>query len=90
MMLMAPVVASSDEPSLPVLLQPQPLVIPRKPLVVRDANKSGSSNAALRPMQAAKPEKPSEPLVVSIDCDGGGCAVSSGLQVQVIAAARPR
>ena len=90
MMLMAPVVASSDEPSLPVLLQPQPLVIPRKPLVVSDANKS-SSNAALRPMQAAKPvEKPSEPLVVSIDCDGGGCAVSSGLQVQVIAAARPR
>ena len=91
-MLMAPVVASSDEPSLPLLLQSQPVNFASKPPVKSDAGKRPVTAAKL-PSTAAGPQptaKPAEPMVVSIDCDGGGCAVSSGLQVQVIAAARAR
>jgi hypothetical protein len=96
-MLMAPVVASSDEPSLPLLLQPQPIIFVNKPLL-RAASPAAASPAAASPAAASERNAvgsreaatPAEPVVVSIDCDGGGCAVSSGLQVQVIAASRPR
>jgi hypothetical protein len=75
-MIAAPVVASSDERAMPLLVDASSvfsLVGEKKP---------HRAPVRIQPMVEA-PE-----LTISIDCDGSSCAVSSGLVVEVISAPR--
>jgi hypothetical protein len=77
-MIAAPVVASSDEPAMPLLVDPANLLD-----ALSHAARTPPHAPGARPGRVAAPAEPSE-LTISIDCNGSSCAVSSGLAVEVL------
>ncbi len=87
-MLVAPVLASTVEPDVP-LAEGGGLRVLARELAPASAQAKGLTARALeRSREDARRAGPSEEsMTVSIDCDDRACVISSGLVVQVIAAA---
>jgi hypothetical protein len=84
-MIAAPVVASSDEPAMPTLIDPTSVL----DASLRVAPPAAARRPATVP-PSARPPRPArgEPteVTISVDCNGRSCAVSSGLAVEVLSA----